>query len=286
MPRPPLAHPTRQRKGTVPAMTFYRIVPQRTNPYPLGRHVNHDPRSLAYEYRAPVHATYAGVDWQRHVPIFDQGQLGSCTGNAAVGCIGTGAFFSSLDPQKNYPFAPNEAGALACYEAATVLDPYPGQYPPTDTGSDGNSVAMALKNAGMISGYTHALSFDAAMAALQTQPVIFGLSWYNDMFTPGADGTLSVSGALAGGHEVVLSAHDPHTARVRLDNSWGEGWGLGGSAWLQLADFKKLLKQDGDVTVFAPITAPAPQPTPPTPTAVTAADVASAVRKALTDLKV
>jgi hypothetical protein len=274
-------------------MTHYRIVPQGTNPFPLGRHVNHDPRSLRYAFpEADGAVTYDAVDHQRHVPIFDQGQLGSCTGNAAVGCTGTGDFYSTLTAGELPPavgnasrFTWDEDGAIACYEAATVLDPFPGTYPPDDTGSDGNSVAMALKNAGMISGYTHALSYDAAMQALQQQPVIFGLSWFEGMFTPGADGTLPVTGSLAGGHEVVLSAYDPHTARVRLDNSWGESWGEGGSAWLQLADFKKLLKQDGDVTVFTPITAPAPQPTPAPPTpGITAQQLANGIRSYLTGL--
>jgi hypothetical protein len=270
-------------------VTNYRIVPQGTNLFPLGRHVNHDPRSLRYAFpEADGAVTYNAVDHQRHVPIFDQGQLGSCTGNAAVGCMGTGDFYSTVASNHRDGWLPlTEDGAIDCYEAATVLDPYPGQYPPDDTGSDGNSVAMALKNAGMISGYTHALSYDAAMQALQLQPVIFGLSWLEGMFTPGADGTLPVTGSLAGGHEVVLSAYDPHTARVRLDNSWGAGWGEGGSAWLQLADFKKLLKQDGDVTVFTPITAPAPQPTPtpPTPTpGVTAQQLADDIRSYLTGL--
>jgi hypothetical protein len=268
-------------------MTHYRIVPQGTNPFPLGRHVNHDPRSLRYAFpEADGAVTYNAVDHQRHVPIFDQGQLGSCTGNAAVGCTGTGAFYDVLDDSIT-AFTWDEDGAIACYEAATALDPYPGTYPPDDTGSDGNSVAMALKNAGMISGYTHALSYDAAMQALQLQPVIFGLNWYEGMFEVPSDGTLSVTGSLAGGHEVVLSAYDPHTARVRIDNSWGAGWGLSGSAWLQLADFKKLLKQDGDVTVFTPITAPAPQPTPapPTPTpGVTAQQLADDIRSYLTGL--
>jgi hypothetical protein len=273
-------------------VTNYRIVPQGTNPFPLGRHVNHDPRSLRYAFtEADGAVTYNAVDHQRHVPIFDQGQLGSCTGNAAVGCMGTGDFYSTLTAGKLPPavsnaswFPFNEDGAIACYEAATALDPFPGTYPPDDTGSDGNSVAMALKNAGMISGYTHALSYDAAMQALQLQPVIFGLNWFESMFVPGPDGTLRVTGSLAGGHEVVLSAYDPHTARVRIDNSWGTSWGLNGSAWLQLADFKKLLKQDGDVTVFTPITVPAPQPTPAPVSALTAQQLADDVRSYLTGL--
>lgn len=262
----------------------YRI-PEAGGPHRLGRHVNHDPRSRAFAFTAPRNATYAAVKHSRHIPVFDQGDLGSCTGNAAVGCVGTGGFFSSFDPRKGYPFTPDEAGAVACYEAATALDPYPGTYPPDDTGSDGNSVVLALRNAGMISGFQHALTLDDAMAALQQGPVIFGLDWYQNMFTPGADGVLRVSGALAGGHEIVLDEWDPAASRVGLTNSWASDWGLGGRAYIALADFKKLLTRDGDVTVFVPLTAPAPTPTPVDPGAdATPAQVAAAVRKSLTDL--
>jgi hypothetical protein len=261
----------------------YRLPEAEGNPFRLGRHVNHDPRSRAYAFRAPRSATYPAVKHARHIPVFDQGDLGSCTGNAAVGCTGTGSFYAPLEGAR-LGFTWDEAGAVACYEAATAIDPYPGTYPPDDTGSDGTSVATALKNAGMISGYTHALTFDAAMAALQAGPVIFGLDWYENMFTPGADGTLKVAGSLAGGHEIVLDEWDPNTARVGLTNSWASDWGLGGRAYIQLADFKKLLARDGDVTVLVPLTAPAPTPTPEPGDGATAVEVAAAVRKSLTDL--
>lgn len=243
----------------------YRIPQAPGNPFPLGRHVNHDPRSRAYAFKAPAGISYSAVKWSRHVTVFDQGNLGSCTGNAAIGCMATGNFYATIsgEPQR---YTLDESGAIACYEYATMIDPYPGEYPPTDTGSDGTSVATVLKTASMISGYTHALTLDDAMAALQNQPLIFGLDWYENMFYPTADGTLKVSGALAGGHEIVVDEWDPVTSRVGITNSWADGWGLGGRAYIPLAGFKQLLARDGDVTVFVPVTAPAPVPDPPAPT--------------------
>lgn len=45
----------------------------------LGRHVNHDPESLRYLVAPPYAAvTPKSVAWERHVPSFDQGNLGSC----------------------------------------------------------------------------------------------------------------------------------------------------------------------------------------------------------------
>ncbi len=103
----------------------------------LGRHVNHDERSRRFPYRGPVSPLHA-VKHERHVPVFDQGSLGSCTGNAAVGCLATGPFFDTVGPEDDARLRGlDQVAAVEVYEAATTVDPFPGQYPPTDTGSDG-----------------------------------------------------------------------------------------------------------------------------------------------------
>lgn len=73
-------------------MTEREIVTRRIEEVPvegrrLGRHVKHDPRSLAYQVVAD--GTAVTVRWDRLIPVLDQGQVGSCTGNAAVGHLGT-----------------------------------------------------------------------------------------------------------------------------------------------------------------------------------------------------
>jgi hypothetical protein len=67
---------------------MYRHVYMPTDPR-LGRHVQHDPRSLRYAHGVLPKTAIKTVDWTRRAPIFDQGQLGSCTGNAAAGLLGT-----------------------------------------------------------------------------------------------------------------------------------------------------------------------------------------------------
>ena len=56
--------------------------------YHLGRHLqpNHDPRSL--DHPAEV-APLVSVRHQHHGPVLDQGQLGSCTGNATAQALNT-----------------------------------------------------------------------------------------------------------------------------------------------------------------------------------------------------
>lgn len=227
----------------------------------LGRHVNHDPRSRRFPVRVPEVAI-TSVMHERHVPIFDQGNLGSCTGNAAVGCMATGPFFATVDAneQAQYPLA--EGGAVLVYGAATALDSYPGTYPPQDTGSDGLSVAKVLKNAGWISGYEHAFSITDGLAALMTRPLIVGVNWYEDMFNPDANAQVRPTGALAGGHEFVWDSYDAGVKLCGFSNSWGSGWGASGRFFMTAADFATLLAKDGDVTAFVLSTDAPPQPQP------------------------
>jgi hypothetical protein len=240
---------------------FQRILPYHPR---LGRSVNHDSRSRAYPIRE-TDVPIVTVQHQRHVPIFDQGQLGSCTGNAGVGCTGTGSLYATISSPR---YAWNEDGAVALYSRATQLDSYGGSYPPDDTGSDGLSIAKALKEAGEISGYLWAFTPEQARAALMTTPVITGINWYDDMFDPTSDGQVKPTGGLAGGHEIVVDGYElvgsapSNDDRVWFTNSWGDGWGVGGRFWMRFGDWSDLLSRDGDVTQFVPLTSPAPTPTP------------------------
>lgn len=229
----------------------------------LGRHLLHDSRSLQYLVEASDPATLKSVRHSRMTPILDQGNLGSCTGNAAVGCLGTEPFYDTVNEIMSFA----EPEAIHIYSQATAIDPFPGTYPPTDTGSNGLSVAKALKSDSLISGYLWATSLNAALTALASQPVIVGTKWFNDMFTPASDGKLSVSGPLAGGHEYELDELDVENQRVWMTNSWGGNWGVEGRAYMTWDDLGKLLDDGGDVTVFVANTKPAPTPTPPAPPA-------------------
>jgi hypothetical protein len=239
----------------------------------LGRHVQHDPRSLRYAHGVLPKSAIQSVDWARRVPIFDQGDLGSCTGNAAAGLVGTdsqaraGLTSVTVDDEV---LPVDEDFAVRLYELATGLDEFDGQYPPTDTGSSGIGAAKALVKLGLATKYNHAFSLTALQSALQSGPVMAGTVWLNSMFDTDRDGYVIVdrTSGEAGGHEYVISAYDAARQAYRLDNSWGTSWGVRGSAWYRQTDLQWLLSQDGDVTVPAWATAPAPTPPPaPTPAA-------------------
>jgi hypothetical protein len=237
---------------------------------PLGRHVNHDPRSLQYTVGAPAKALQT-VLHPRLVPVFDQGNLGSCTGNASVGALGTAPLYDSVKGQNQ---TLDENFAIAVYSAATALDDYAGTYPPTDTGSDGLSVAKVLKTKGLISGYLHATSLVAMQAALQDTPVIVGVNWYEGFDNPSATGLVQVSGQVRGGHEFEVIGIDVENQLFEAVNSWGESWGVNGHFKFSFDDMTRLLSEQGDCTQLLPLTVPAPVPTPvpPTPTPTPAVD--------------
>ena len=225
----------------------------------LGRNLHHDPRSLSY--LVPETDTPVSVMWQRRVPVFDQGNTGSCTGNAAAGVLGTSPFYETLPAG----LVDDESEAVSLYSAATKLDDYPGTYPPDDTGSDGLSVAKACKAAGLISGYTHITSVAAAQTAIISGPFIVGSNWYSSMDNPDASGLVKVSGSIRGGHEFECHGFDAQADLWWFTNSWGTSWGKDGRFCMSSASFARLLSEQGDATVFLPIAAPAPTPTPPTP---------------------
>lgn len=271
-------------------------------PVGLGRHVNHDPRSRRYPFRVGL-AQLAAVYHERHIPIFDQGQLGSCTCNAGLGILATGPYWAAWSaigrtsgPIDRYPW--NEGGAKQLYSDVTADDDFDGQWPPTDTGSDGLSVGKELVKRGVIPGYQHTFDLNSALAALMTFPLLVGTVWTDQMFYPDSTtGLITPSGPVDGGHEWIVDEYVPAGATSTAGNplssraaciggttSWGAGFGKAGRFYMTAANFGKLLKQDGDVMVLTAPTAPAPIPDPEPGTGQTAADVAAKVRQLLTDL--
>lgn len=210
----------------------------------LRRHVTHDPRSRNYaltDTRVPARA----IAWPRLGPILDQGEIGSCTANAGLGLLMTQPF---ARPGVTY----TEQDALALYHDETLIDDreIPGVYPPDDTGSSGLYLMKALQRRGLIKGYRHAFSANAALNALQYGPVAVGTVWLNSMMEPNPRShvlTVDPRSGEDGGHEYVVDGWNPASGRVRMTNSWSDQWGQHGSAYINYRDFVWLLAQQGDV---------------------------------------
>lgn len=219
----------------------------------LGRHVEHDSRSLEYAVENVIGELLPpkSVEWRRWSPILDQGDIGSCTGNAMAGWLGCAPHV--LDGHAGGADY-DEATALKLYELATRLDHIPGQYPPDDTGSSGLAVAKAAKQLGYIGSYGHALSVPGLLHALQSAPVIVGVPWFSGFDQADSHGTpVQATGQIRGGHEFLVRGYEhgasEHDSYLLADNSWGAGWGDAGSFRFSVSTWRVLAANSGDITI-------------------------------------
>lgn len=234
----------------------------------LGRRQHLDARSLPFmvervpvELRRPLRSIRHG----RSLRILDQGALGACVGFAAVGLLGT-APADSLDEilgvaaytdQDLARRAHDYAEAL--YAECTSLDPFPGTWPPEDTGTDGLTACKVLKARGVIAKYRHASTLAGLVELLQDGPVLMGMPWHERFFRPDENGRIDPEGWAdspeVGGHEVViegvaLDGREPTALDRALficANSWSEKWGPLGGRFLMGGRTYELLRPGIDL---------------------------------------
>jgi hypothetical protein len=233
---------------------FRRFDPAPDLPFALGRHELHDDRSRPFDavmLLAPNQVTPTGsakplgvsVTHLSHTDVWDQGEIGSCTANAALGVL-------MADPFWARPWMFTEADAQQLYHEETLLDDVsvPGHWPPADTGSTGLWSMRALQRRGLIRAYVHCFGLNSVIATLENRPVSVGVPWYDSMFYPDAHSVISVepSSGLAGGHQIALVGVDADRRQVLLRNSWGPGWGDNGYARLSYDGLNQLLHEGGD----------------------------------------
>jgi len=222
--------------------TVVKVIPEMPGPGRLGRQVEHDSRSWSYSAGTAAIKT---VTHRRHGKPFNQGNLGSCTGNAMAGLLMTDPFWVK---GRNL----TEADAVALYKVATSFDNVPGKYPPDDTGSSGLAVMKAAVKAKYISGYAHTFSLEQLLGALTLGPGILGINWYNSFDSPKPDGEcpLGAGAKIRGGHEIEMFGIDAAKKRVWCYQSWGPTWGgrKNGTFWFSWSTLGKLLGQKGDAT--------------------------------------
>jgi hypothetical protein len=230
----------------------------------LGRNLELDARSLRYtvaEARRIVPAEHVTP-----IPIMDQSSLGSCTGNAGTYHLAAlyGINFATvrlLMYTLSSDAINNEKFAIELYHEATILDGFPGAYPPEDTGSSGLGICRALKQRHLITGYSWALSTRGVASMLQHGGAIMGMPWLEAFFEPGQNGFIDANprwadSEVAGGHEVYIEALEswsdtyPDQSVIRLCNSWGTSWGDHGRFRMRLGTYN-LLRQQVDVKQFS-----------------------------------
>lgn len=224
------------------------IIPVKSdNPFPLGRHLNHDPRNANFMalVQPPHRASVPGGSWYSR-DVYDQGHTSKCVIESSIGMLKTHPNTSQFREKLQYN---TEDKRTALYNECQSRDPWAA------TPHDGTSTEMALKllkEKGSITGYRWLSGGDQVIEWLDWySPCIIGINWYDGMFYPDANGFIKPSGTVAGGHAIRLVQHSISRKAVRVVNSWGTGWGQGGRAWISEDDLKSLLAEDGEAVCIA-----------------------------------
>jgi len=211
----------------------------------LGRHLHFDDRSWNFPVPLRKGAVIRTRTWDRGLRAFNQGELGSCTGNGAVGLLCT-------EPYRRPGTRYSEALARKVYSRATRDDAIVGAWPPRDTGSTVLGAMKALKALGFTKGYRWCFGLDDVLKALSTLgPVEVGLNWYEGFDHPSAHGLVKVRGAVRGGHAFELLGVDAERKLVWAINSWGPDWGLRGRFAFSWKDLDRLLHEEGEASTVA-----------------------------------
>jgi hypothetical protein len=144
------------------------------------------------------------------------------------------------------------------YDRAQLIDEWPGE------NYDGTSVragAKVMLEKGFISEYQRIttlqelIDFIRRPATAGGGPVLIGIDWYSGMFSPVYEKDalgdyrwmLIPSGAVAGGHAVLVNGVNVPRMTFRILNSWGRDWGIDGRASMRFSDMDNLLfSQGGD----------------------------------------
>ena len=205
----------------------------------LGRNIHFDLQSATLpvnELFRPKAVVKSRV-WGRPGP-FDQGDTGSCTGQAVAGLVMTAPIADT---------GVDEGTAMEIYELATKIDPFPSSYPPDDTGSSVLAAMQAAQQRGYITSYRWCFSLQDVLQALSTVgPVAIGINWYTSFDQPDTHGhiTLAPGATIRGGHALNLTSVDTNTNRVGGWNSWGANWGVGGQVHDGLADTRHAARSE------------------------------------------
>lgn len=141
------------------------------------------------------------------------------------------------------------------YFRAQKIDRFPGgAYPgafPYGLGTSVLAGAKVLKTLGYIREYRWAFDLeDLVLAVGYMGPAVFGCTWHRKMNTPDEQGFVKPIGRMSGKHCILLYAvkinktesgdTDLQNSYFTFQNSWGEHWGVGGTARLKFSDVQKL----------------------------------------------
>jgi C1A family cysteine protease len=221
----------------------------------------HLPRTVHLGVGAPLPNSvdvFAGLT----LPVYDQGDLGSCTANAGV-------LYRRYLAQKfsKYSAPDRDLSRLFLYYQERVLDGDAQD----DDGAQARDAFRVLAHTGVcseeddpyvaadfaspvwndtpkevtaaaeykIGAYHRIPDVNAARSVLASgYPVLLGFTAYTSFEDIGNEGVMpmpTMSEPVIGGHAVVIRGYDDAREVFLVQNSWGAGWGAGGCFWMPYA---------------------------------------------------
>ncbi len=185
-------------------------------------------------------------------PVYDQGQLGSCTANAIAAAVGFARHrqgLAYLIPSRLFIYynerviensVASDAGAMLRDGMKTIAVqgvcsehrwPYNIDKFSTQPGTDCYESAVSHKTLTYLSVPQDQLSMLDCLA--QGYPFVFGISVYDSFMSDATalTGDIPMPGpteTLQGGHALLAVGYDSSQNVILFRNSWGVGWGAGG----------------------------------------------------------
>ena len=204
---------------------------------------------------AALRAIPQSVDLSDQFPApYDQGQLGSCTGNGIAGVLEYEAIRQGeppVTPSRLFIYYGEREieGTVDQDSGAQIRDGIKvvanlGAPPETDWPYDVSQFAVKPPARAYTDGLQHRAlvyrravfgRFRATLAA--GYPIVFGISVFDSFETQQVADTGVVPlptplDQLIGGHCIVMVGYDNATRLLKFRNSWGSGWGDGGYGYL------------------------------------------------------
>lgn len=205
----------------------------------LDRLVHFDERSRAFPIRELIDEDLEPkTKWWGHTAKLDQGIEGACVGFAwAHDLAADPVIIEDLTDQD----------AFDIYYEAQKVDEWEGE---DYSGTSVLAGAKILNKQGFLDEYRWAFGIDDVILTLSHHgPVVLGIPWFYDMYTPDGSHRIRPTGRLVGGHAILALAYNHEAQVVWLLNSWGPDWGWDGLCKISVQDLDSLLNQQGEACV-------------------------------------
>ncbi len=223
-------------------MTKVKVKLVRQQRRTLGRQLVHDSRSRGY----PVDLEIDRATWQdKKIRIYDPKPNPSQCHGECTGCAKAMEFNSVGNRVTGRVL--NMDTAHKVYSLGSSLDPFEGEWPPTDTGSSGLGAAKAAQQLGLGGAYFHVFNgADEVVQLLMSGRVVnIGTWWYSGMDRPNYLRVIAPSGQRVGGHMYIARGYSIRNDLILL-RCW---WGLYQDVWIRRTHLDNLLMDEGDAHI-------------------------------------